>query len=116
MHLVDIAPLDGSEPLDAINVIIDEIAKHGDTLIQKPRWLIFNKCDGLDQEDYQETVNEVLSALNWQAPHYCVSALKSEGTQQVCYDLWEALQEYEASRTQDETPACQAHIGDSQSE
>ncbi|WP_372750384.1 Obg family GTPase CgtA, partial [Litorivivens sp.] len=37
LHLVDVAPLDGSDPVDAARVIINELVEFSETLFQRPR-------------------------------------------------------------------------------
>jgi GTP-binding protein len=45
LHLVDVAPLDHSDPVDAARVIIDELEQFSPTLAARPRWLVLNKID-----------------------------------------------------------------------
>ncbi len=45
LHVVDVAPIDGSDPLDSAKMLIAELAAYGDALDEKPRWLVLNKID-----------------------------------------------------------------------
>jgi len=44
LHLVDMAPLDGSDPADAAEVILHELEKFSPALTQRDRWLVLNSC------------------------------------------------------------------------
>ena len=43
LHLIDIAPIDESDPVENARIILGELEKYSDKLYQKPRWLVFNK-------------------------------------------------------------------------
>ena len=94
LHMVDIAPLDGSDPLDAAKVIIDEVAAYSPDLLNKPRWLVFNKIDMLpDEETRQQTIKHIIDGLQWKGKFFAISAIRSEGTQQLCYSLMQLIDE-----------------------
>src|SRR5690606_3060902 len=50
LHLVDMAPLDGSDPADNALAIVAELEKFSPTLAKRDRWLVLNKVDLLDEE------------------------------------------------------------------
>src|SRR5690606_30798290 len=43
LHLVDMAPLDESDPADAAEIILNELEKFSPALAQRDRWLVLNK-------------------------------------------------------------------------
>ncbi|SPP32058.1 GTPase Obg [Arsenophonus endosymbiont of Aleurodicus floccissimus] len=45
LHLIDICPIDGSDPAQNAKIIDAELEKYSEKLAQKPRWLVFNKID-----------------------------------------------------------------------
>ena len=45
LHLLDIAPIDGSNPIDNCRLIEQELAKYSTGIAAKPRWLVFTKLD-----------------------------------------------------------------------
>src|SRR5438034_937560 len=52
LHLVDIAPLDESaDPAADARAIALELKKYDPALYRKPRWLLFNKIDAVDDAD-----------------------------------------------------------------
>ncbi len=96
LHLVDIAPLDETDPADAALSIVRELERFSPTLASRPRWLILNKVDLIDEELCAQRKKSVLAALNWTGPVYEISALSREGTKKLSGDLMtyiEALNE-----------------------
>lgn len=92
LHVVDLAPYDKTTPLEAIQVIEKELEKYSEELAGKPRWLIFNKSDLLPEEEVTERVEETLKALDWQGPHFVISAAQRSGTQELVKAIAEALE------------------------
>jgi GTP-binding protein len=45
LHVIDIAPLDESDPVVSAKAIINELAEYNPELLHKPRWLVLNKID-----------------------------------------------------------------------
>ena len=82
LHLVDMAPLDGSDPADAAEVILHELEKFSPALTQRDRWLVLNKADQLLEEEREERVRQVVERLDWKGPVFVISALESEGTEE----------------------------------
>ena len=63
LHLVDIAPLDPSvNPADEVQAIAAELAKFSPELAEKPRWLVINKIDLLNNEDRKAAVQLLVEA------------------------------------------------------
>jgi GTP-binding protein len=64
-----------------IRMIAAELKKHGQGLERKPRWLVFNKIDAVDDADAR--IRKALNALRWKRPWFKVSALTAEGCDKV---------------------------------
>ncbi len=94
LHLVDIAPLDGGDPAVAAQIIIDELSKYSETLAQKPRWLVFNKIDQIDEKELKNISSRVLKTLNWSGPVFYISALSHVGTEGLCYTIMDFLTQH----------------------
>jgi GTP-binding protein len=92
LHLVDIAPLDGSDPVHSANAIIHELGAYSADLLAKPRWLVLNKIDQLDPDQVAEHCADIVKRLNWQGPVFYLSALKKEGTEALCYAIMDFLE------------------------
>ncbi len=93
LHIIDVAPFDGSDPVESAVKILAELEKYSAELLQKERWLVLNKTDLLDDEQLQQKQKEIAEALNWDGPVYTMSALSKEGTQQVVFDIMKSLEE-----------------------
>ncbi|MEP5568634.1 MAG: Obg family GTPase CgtA [Halioglobus sp.] len=93
LHIVDMAPFDGTEPADSAVAIAAELGRFSATLAERERWLVLNKTDLTDADTFAERKAAVLAALDWQGPVYEVSAIKGEGTDALCGDLMNYLEE-----------------------
>lgn len=83
LHLIDVLPADGSDPVTNAQAIIGELEKYNPALAAKPRWIIFNKVDLLLPEEAEEVCQKVLTALDWQQPHFQMAALQKQGTEEL---------------------------------
>jgi GTP-binding protein len=93
LHLVDMAPFDGTEPAEAALSIVRELQRFSPALAERERWLVLNKQDLLDAESFAERRHEVLEALDWQGPVYEISAISGVGTDALCGDLMTYLED-----------------------
>jgi len=82
LQLVDLAD---EEPANAARTIAGELKKYDAALFRKPRWLIFNKIDAVN--DAPERAAKVLRQLRWKRPWFAISALTGEG----CLALTKAI-------------------------
>jgi len=102
LHMIDLLPADGSDPVENALIIIDELAKHSPKLAAKQRWLIFNKIDLLLPEDAEAVMQRVIDALQWDGPVYKVAAISKTGTQAVCQNVADHLEEMPKEYTPEE--------------
>ena len=93
LHLVDMAPLDESDPADAAEVILNELEKFSPALALRDRWLVLNKADQLLEEDRDERVRRVVERLEWTGPVFVISALEREGTEELSQAIMRYLDE-----------------------
>jgi GTP-binding protein len=88
LHLVDMAPLDDDiDPVAQVRAIEDELKKFDPDLLNRPRWLVFNKADLMPEEDRQKHAKALVRKLKWKAPWFVVSAIAREGTWDVCLKI-----------------------------
>lgn len=87
LHLVDIAPLDGSDPAQSAQTIVTELQRFSPTLAERERWLVLNKADLIPKEDADRIQQAVIEALDWDGPVYRISAIAAMGTERLCQDL-----------------------------
>ncbi len=96
LHLVDMAPVDGSEPADAALAIVRELERFSPTLAGRRRWLILNKVDLVPEGELAPRRAALLEALAWEGPVYETAAISAEGTRRLCQDLMVSLEEQKA--------------------
>lgn len=92
LHLVDLAPFDGSDPVEQAVTIIAELEKYSQALADKPRWLVLNKTDLLSEDEVEERAAEIVKALDWQGPVYQISALQGNARDTLVYDIMQYLE------------------------
>jgi len=78
LHIIDLAEPDAAR---SARVIAAELKSYGRGLERKPRWLVFNKMDAVDDADIR--IRKALNALRWKRPWFKVSALSGEGCDKV---------------------------------
>jgi GTPase len=92
LHIVDIAPLNGSDPIKSVQAIVNELKKFSPELAEKPRWLVLNKLDLLPDKEAEKCCKNIIKKLKWKAPVFQISAIKKTGTQELCYSVMEFLE------------------------
>ncbi|TLX53770.1 GTPase ObgE [Stutzerimonas nosocomialis] len=93
LHLVDMAPLDESDPADAAETILHELEKFSPALTERDRWLVLNKADQLLEEEQEERKRRVIERLDWKGPVFVISALEREGTEALSQAIMRYLDE-----------------------
>lgn len=108
LHVVDLAPFDETvNPAEEALAIINELRKYDEELYDKPRWLVLNKLDMLDEEEAQERTAAFLEAIGWDYPKpddrfqfdmetprlFQISALAHQGTQELVHQINQYLTE-----------------------
>ena len=102
LHIVDLAPLDDSDPAAAAVSIVRELERFSPTLAARPRWLLLNKVDLLDETALAERREAVIAALNWKGPLYEISAIGKVGTERISGDLMTCIEQLNADEAADE--------------
>jgi GTP-binding protein len=94
LHLVDLSSMDPDEDRVPVAVaemqaIEGELKKYDAELFAKPRWLVLNKFDMVTDPDQVKA--DFLAQSKWKGPVFAISALNGDGTQQLIWDLQDAL-------------------------
>ncbi|MBA8864651.1 GTP-binding protein [Pantoea agglomerans] len=87
LHLIDIDPIDESDPVENARIILGELEKYSEKLFKKPRWLVFNKIDLISEEEAQSRAKAVAEALGWEDKYYLISAASRTGVNELCWDV-----------------------------
>jgi GTP-binding protein len=91
LHLVDIAPLnEETDPVREARAILEELKKYDPDLYNKPRWLVLNKLDLLD--DREARVAAFLAEFSDFDRQFAISAINGEGCKELTYAIMEHLQ------------------------
>lgn len=102
LHLVDIMPADGSDPVENALTIIHELEQYSPKLAKKPRWLVFNKVDLLLEEEADELCQKIADQMGWEDDYYQMSAFHKLGSMEICQDIMQFLDDLPPQEQLDE--------------
>lgn len=102
LHLVDVAPPDGADPVEAAQIIINELEQFSPTLAERERWLVLNKMDLLPEDQQQEMQDYMVESLGWEGRVFSISAAMRTGTRELCDALMEAVADQKHRLLEDE--------------
>ncbi|MHB1351722.1 MAG: Obg family GTPase CgtA [Thiobacillus sp.] len=109
LHLVDISPRwEAGDPVHEARAIVEELRKYDQALYEKPRWLVLNKLDMVDEGEREAVVAEFVEAFGWNGPVFAISALDGSGCSVLTYAVMDYLGTL-APRQDPEDPAPPAH-------
>ena len=92
LHIIDLAPFDGTDPVEQAETIIKELDNYSHELLGKPRWLVLNKVDLLDEDALKIKQDEIIQRLSWQGPVHTISAISKQGTEKLAFDIMQQLE------------------------
>ena len=101
LHIVDVQPIDGSDPVYNAKAILQELEKFSPTLAKLPIVLVLNKLDQIPEDSREEWCKHILEELQWDGPVFKTSGLMSEGTQQVVYYLMDQIEQQREREVED---------------
>lgn len=93
LHLLDVQPIDGSDPVENYHVIERELENYSQAIADKERWLVFTKSDLLSEQAQKQRVSEIIDALSYQGPTYSISAVSHQGTDELMQLISQRLDE-----------------------
>jgi GTPase len=101
LHVVDLAPFDGADPVAQAKAIVGELKKYDPALYEKPRWLVLNKLDMVDAQEREARVKDFVKRFRFKGPVFQISALTREG----CETLVKAVYQHVKAQQVSEQPA-----------
>ena len=101
LHVVDLAPIDDSNPALDAQIIVDEIEQFSPSLVERDRWLVLNKVDQLLDDEREERKQAVIDQLGWTGPVFMISALDGEGTKELAQAMMRYLEERDLRISED---------------
>ena len=89
VHILDVMPMDGSDPVENYKTIRSELEQHSKALAQKQEIIVANKID-LDPDG--KIVKELTEKL--QKEIHPISAVTGSGTKELSEFLWQKVKEF----------------------
>ncbi len=83
LHLVDIAPPDGSDLVKNIRTINKELKNFSEELADREQWLVFNKIDLMSADEAQATIKAALKKLRKKVRWFAISAVSHAGLEEL---------------------------------
>lgn len=94
-HVLDVLPADGSDPVENMKAISEELAKFDPELLAKERWLVLNKVDLVPPESLEQHCNDIVNRLGWKGKVFLVSGLAKKGLDLLAQHAMTYLEELE---------------------
>jgi GTPase len=91
VHLVELAPLDGTEPLANYRLVHAELTQYSPQLAQKPQIVVLTKADLLPAEEAGEIAEEFAEVPG--ARPFVVSCATGQGMAELLEGCWRQVQE-----------------------
>jgi len=107
LHLVDVAPPDGSDPLTNAELIEAEVQRYSRSLADKPIWMVLTKTDTVDAEVIAE-LRERFAARFADRSIYAISSATRDGLTDLVNDLKVAVVDIRSSIESDDDYAAEA--------
>lgn len=92
LHLVDVKPVDGSDPVENARVILNELERFSPELANLPQILVLNKIDQVAEEDLNELCTHIVAELGWTGMVFRTSTLTGEGVDTIKYHLMNEIE------------------------
>lgn len=102
VHLVDVHPVDESDPVENVMIIENEIKQYAHELYNKPRWLVANKVDLGTEEEARETLDRIIESVEVKPERtFIISGLNKTGVPELLYALQELVDEVKLKEQQE---------------
>ena len=101
LHLVDVQPEDGADPLENAKNIEAELAQYSGALLERPNWIVLSKVDQLD-ESALEALSARFAAAFPNRLVFHISALGDIGLTDLTRELMRVLREEQLRMLEDE--------------
>jgi len=92
-HVVDVAPIDGSDPVENVKKIMSELGKYSEELLNRECWLVLNKVDVLPEEEVKAHCDEIVKRLGWTGKVFMTSGIAREGLEELAQQAMQYLEE-----------------------
>jgi GTP-binding protein len=103
VHVLDLKPLDGSDPADNFETVEAELREHGHGLAELPRFLALSKADLVPAEEAREAVERWRQRLGVEV--FATSAATGDGLDELSGAIFRHVLPQEREEERAETPA-----------
>ena len=88
LHLVDIMPVDESDPIENAKIIEQELKQYAHDLYDKPRFLVVNKIDLVSDDEAKERAQAIASSLEVKPDKvFMISALNKSNLNELLHEV-----------------------------
>lgn len=112
LHIVDLAPFSPEvDPVREAHAIVEELRKYDeidqpvDPLAEKPRWLLLNKTDLIDESvnpnARAERIADFIRDFGWSGPVFAISAINGDGCKELVYAIMDHVDATRAAEHQE---------------
>lgn len=105
LHLVDVLPEDGSDPVKNVRAITQELEGFSKSLAARERWLVLSKVDLLAEDSRAELEARLREALDWKGAIHHISGLSGAGCDDLCEALMHTIEAHRGRLREDENYA-----------
>ncbi len=99
LHMVDMLPPEPQDkPEIAVGKLEQELQKYEQSLADKPRWLVLNKCDLLLEDEALEERDRIVKELDWTGPIFMISAVSRAGTTELSQAIMQYLDDQKVNQ------------------
>jgi GTP-binding protein len=103
LHVVDMAPFDENvDPVAQAKAIVGELKKYDEALFDKPRWLVLNKLDMVDDDKRVALVKDFVKRFKFKGPVFEISALTREGCELLVKTIYQHVKKVQLSEQPEE--------------
>ncbi len=101
LHLVDIAPIDDSDPVEQVRALERELEAFDQDLARRQRWLVLTKCDQLADDQADSLAGDIIARLGWSAPWHAISSVSGRGLDRLVGDIMVHIEQTARSEQDD---------------
>lgn len=92
LHLVDLAPIDGSDPVENVKLIRQELLNFSAAFSQKEMWIVGTKIDAISDDEKNARIEQLRESFD-ESHVFAISAVSGEGIDELVRGLADHLEE-----------------------
>ena len=100
LHIVDVAGVDGRDPIEDFDKINNELAEYSERLARRKQLVVANKMDLPDAQENFERLKEYVEAKGYEI--FKASAATGEGLRELMYKAYDLLLQYEPEEDEED--------------